>query len=380
MTKRDPYDVLEVSKGADDNEIKKAYYRLAKEHHPDKNPDRHEEATEKFKEIQEAYEVLKDPNKRSNYDRFGWNGVDNSGFGFNQGGGGFGFGSFEDIVEEIFGNSGGIFGDIFGSRTGRRGGPRPGNDLRKDVEISLEDAVSGKEMQVEFPSLKICDSCHGSGAKEGSSPQTCPTCEGQGQVRQGGGFFTTVYTCPRCHGEGKIISDPCEKCDGQGRVPFKSKLSIKVPTGAMDGLILRYSSAGEVGIKGGPPGDLHVVVHVREHPIFKRNDDNLIYEMPVHFAQAALGAEIEIPIIGGSDNLTIPAGTQTGKVFIVRGKGVPHLRGRGSGDLLVKVNVEVPKGLSDKEENLLREFAKLRGEKVAPHDKSIFDKVKNAFT
>ncbi len=380
MAKKDPYDVLGVSKDADENEIKKAYYRLAKEHHPDKNPDRHEEATEKFKEIQEAYEILKDPNKRSNYDRFGWSGVDSQGFGFNQGSG-FGFGSFEDIVDEIFGNSGGsIFGDLFGSRSSRRGGSRPGNDLRKDIEITLEDAVRGKEMQIEFPSLKVCDSCNGSGAKEGSSPQTCPTCGGQGQVRQGGGFFTTVYTCPRCRGEGRIISDPCETCGGQGRVNYKSKLSIKVPPGAMDGLVLRYSGAGEAGIKGGPSGDLHVVVHVKEHPIFKRSDDNLIYEASIPFTQATLGAEIDIPIIGDSDKLEIPAGTQTGKVFIIRGKGVPHLRGRGNGDLLVKVNVEVPKDLSEKEENLLREFAKLRGEKVAQRERSIFDKVKDAFT
>lgn len=380
MAKKDPYDVLEVSKDADESEIKKAYYRLAKEHHPDKNPDRHEEATEKFKEIQEAYEVLKDPNKRANYDRFGWNGVDNSGFGFNSGGSGFGFGSFEDIVEEIFGSSGGIFGDIFGSRTRRKGGPRPGNDLRKDIEITLEDAVNGKEMVIEFPSLKVCDSCNGTGAKSGSSPQTCPTCGGQGQVRQGGGFFTTVYTCPRCQGEGVIVSDPCDTCNGNGRIQHKTKLSINIPAGAMDGLILRYSGAGEAGIKGGPPGDLHVVVHVKAHHIFQRQDDNLIYETTIAFTQAALGAEIDIPIIGGSDNLTIPSGTQNGKVFMVRGKGVPHLRGRGNGDLFVKVNVEVPKDLSEKEEHLLRELAKLRNEKVASPDKSLFEKVKNVFT
>jgi molecular chaperone DnaJ len=295
VAKKDPYDVLEVSKGADENEIKKAYYRLAKEHHPDKNPDRHEEATEKFKEIQEAYEVLKDPNKRANYDRFGWNGVDGSGFGSNTGRG-FGFGSFEDIVEEMFGSNGGIFGDIFGTRTRRKGGPRPGNDLRQDVEITLEDAVDGKEMLIEFPSVKVCDSCQGSGAKSGSSPEKCPTCGGQGQVRQGGGFFTTVYTCPRCNGEGVIISDPCDTCNGHGRMPYKSKLSIKVPTGAMDGLVLRYTNAGEAGIKGGPFGDLHVVVHVREHPIFQRNDDNLIYETSVAFTQATLGAEIDVPV------------------------------------------------------------------------------------
>jgi len=383
VPKNDPYEVLEVSKDADENEIKKAYYRLAKEHHPDKNPDRRYEATEKFKEIQEAYEVLKDPNKRANYDRFGWNGVDGNGFGFGgTGGTGFGgFGSFEDIVEEIFGSSGGVFGDIFGTRSQRRSGPRPGNDLRKDIEITLEDAVNGKDLKIEVPTLKVCESCRGSGAKSGSAPTTCPTCRGQGQVRQGGGFFTTVYTCPRCHGEGVIISDPCDACNGQGRVPHKSMLSINVPQGAMDGLVFRYSGAGEAGIKGGPPGDLHIVVHVKQHPIFQRQDDDLICEVRIAFTQASLGAEIDIPIIGGVDKLNIPVGTQNGKVFVLKDKGVPHLRGkRGNGNLLVKISIETPTDLSDKEEDLLREFAKLRDEKVYPADKSLFEKVKNAFT
>jgi molecular chaperone DnaJ len=383
VPKNDPYEVLEVSKDADENEIKKAYYRLAKEHHPDKNPDRRDEATEKFKEIQEAYEVLKDPNKRANYDRFGWNGVDGNGFGFGgTGGTGFGgFGSFEDIVEEIFGSSGGVFGDIFGARSQRRSGPRPGNDLRKDIEITLEDAVNGKNLKIEVPTLKVCESCRGSGAKSGSAPTTCPTCRGQGQVRQGGGFFTTVYTCPRCHGEGVIISDPCDACNGQGRVPHKSMLSINVPQGAMDGLVLRYTGAGEAGIKGGPPGDLHIVVHVKQHPIFQRQDDDLICEVRIAFTQASLGAEIDIPIIGGVDKLNIPVGTQNGKVFVLKDKGVPHLRGkRGNGNLLVRISIETPTDLSDKEEDLLREFAKLRDEKVYPADKSLFEKVKNAFT
>jgi len=381
VPKKDPYEVLEVGKDADENEIKKAYYRLAKEHHPDKNPDRHEEATEKFKEIQEAYEVLKDPNKRANYDRFGWSGVDSSGFGFNTGTGFGGFGSFEDIVEEIFGSSGGIFGDIFGTRSQRKSGPKQGNDLRKDIEITLEDAVNGKDLKIEVPILKVCDSCRGSGAKSGTAPATCPTCRGQGQVRQGGGFFTTVYTCPRCHGEGVIITDPCEECNGHGRVPHKSTLSISVPQGAMDGLVLRYSGAGEAGIKGGPPGDLHIVVHVKQHPTFQREEDDLICEVNIAFTQASLGAEIDIPIIGGSDKLNVPSGTQNGKIFTLKGKGVPHLRGkRGNGDLLVKVNVETPTHLSEKEENLLRELAKLRNEKVHPADKGLFEKVKNVFT
>lgn len=378
MAKKDPYEVLGVSRDADENEIKRAYYRLAKEHHPDKNPDRREEATEKFKEIQEAYEVLKDPHKRSNYDRFGWSGVEGNIFG--SGSSGFGFGSFEDIVNDLFG-SGSIFDDIFGTRTTRRSGPKRGNDLRKDIEISLEDAVYGKEMTIEVPTMKVCEACRGSGTRSGSAPTICPTCNGQGQVHQRSGFFVTSYTCPRCHGEGVVVTDPCPICNTQGRVPHTSKLSITIPQGAMDGLVLRYSGAGEVGIKGGSPGDLHVVVHVKPHKIFQRRDDDLICEVNIAFTQAVLGAEIDIPVIGGSDKLTIPPGTQSGKVFVLKGKGVPHLRGRrGNGDLLVKVNVEVPTKLSEKEESLIRELAKIRGEKVNTENKSLFDKVKSAFT
>ena len=379
MAKKDPYETLGVDKSADESEIKKAYYKLAKEHHPDKNPDNREESTERFKEVQEAYEVLKDPSKRSNYDRFGWNGVD--GNTFNTGGGGFGFGSFEDIVNDLFSGSGSIFDDIFGTRSSRRAGPRQGNDLRKDIEITLEDAVNGDETTIEVPTMKICESCRGSGTKSGSAPSTCSTCNGQGQVHQRTGFFYTSYTCPRCQGEGVIIKDPCEVCNTQGRVPHSSKLSITIPQGAMDGLVLRYSGAGEVGVKGGTPGDLHIVIHVKPHKIFQRREDDLICEADIAFTQATLGAEIDIPIIGGSDKLEIPAGTQNGKVFVLKGKGIPHLRGRrGNGDQLVKVNVETPTKLTEKEENLIRELAKLRGEKVNAESKSLFDKVKNVFT
>ena len=377
VAKRDPYEVLGVGRSADEQKIKQSYYRLAKEHHPDKNPDNKEEATEKFKEIQEAYEVLKDPQKRARYDQFGWDGLEGTGF---SPGAGFGFGSFEDIVEEIFGSHG-IFDDFFGTRTRRRAGPRPGSDLRQDVEVTLEDVVNGKEMTIEVPTLRVCSSCHGSGARAGSSPQTCPLCGGRGQIQQRSGFFITNRTCPRCSGEGVIIFDPCDTCNGQGRVPYTSKLSINIPPGAQEGLVLRYSGAGEAGTKGGPPGDLHIVIHVEEHPTFQRRGDDLICELPIAFTQAALGAEVEVPIISGKAKLNIPPGTQSGKIFSLRGRGVPHLRGRrGTGDQLVRIIVEMPTKLTAKEESLIRELAEIRGERVAPPDKGFFEKVKDAFT
>ena len=376
MGKRDPYEVLGVNRNSDEKEIKQAYYRLAKEHHPDKNPDRKEEATEKFKEIQEAYEILKDPQRKARYDQFGWDGI--QGTGFNTGG--FGFGSFEDIVEEIFGSNS-IFDDLFGTRTRRRSGPRPGNDLRYDIEVTLEDVVNGKETIIEVPTLKVCDSCRGSGARSGTSGTTCTMCGGKGQISQRAGFFVTSQTCPRCRGEGIIITDPCNECNGQGRVPHTQKLSITIPQGSTDGLVLRLDGRGEAGVKGGPSGDLHIVIHVREHPVFQRHGDDLICETSIAFTQAALGAEIDIPVIGGTDKFSIPPGTQSGTVFSIRDKGVPHLRGRrGSGDLLVKVDVQIPEKLSDKEEDLIRELAKIRGEKVTPQGKGLFEKVRNAFS
>ena len=375
--KRDAYEVLEISRDAGEDEIKRAYYRLAKEYHPDKNPENREEATEKFKEIQAAYEALKDPQNRARYDQFGWDGL--SGTEFGPGAGGFGFGSFEDIVEDLFGG-GGIFGDFFGTGTRRRAGPRQGSDLREDVQITLEDAVNGKEITIEVPTLKVCPDCQGSGAKPGSSPQTCPLCGGRGQIQQLAGFFVTRTTCPRCSGEGVIISDPCETCNGQTRLPHTSKLSINIPPGASNGLVLRYPGAGEAGIKGGPPGDLHVVVYVEEHSIFQRRGDDLVCEVTIAFTQAALGAEIEVPIIGGKAKMNIPPGTQNGKVFSLRDRGVPHLRGRGTGDQFVRINIEVPTKLTAREEDLIRKLAEVRDEKVALPHKGIFDKVKDALS
>ena len=379
MPKRDAYEILGIGKNADEKEIKQAYYKLAKEHHPDKNPNNKEEATEKFKEIQSAYEVLKEPQSREKYDQFGWDGMDGA-WGFDPRNAGFGFGSFEDIVEEIFGRHS-IFDDFLGGRTRRRSSARSGDDLRRDVEITLEEAVSGKKMTIEVPTLQVCSTCHGSGANPGSSPRTCPTCSGRGQVQQRAGFFITSRPCPTCRGEGVVISDPCDTCRGQGRVPRISELLIEILPGAYDGLILRYSGAGEAGIKGGPPGDLHIVIHVREHPIFQRHGDDLICEVNIAYTQAALGAEIDIPIINGKATMNIPSGTQSGKVFSLRGKGVPHLRGRrGAGDQLVRIIVDVPTKLTSREEDLLREVAKIRGEKVALPEKGFFKKVKETFT
>ena len=377
MAKRDAYETLGVSRDADDQEIKQAYYRLAKEHHPDKNPDNKEEATEKFKEIQAAYEALKDPQSRARYSQFGWEGVDRTG-GFGPGAG-FGFGSFEDIVEEIFGSHS-VFDDFFGGGRRRRSGPRQGNDLRQDIEITLEDAVNGKEMTIQVPTLRTCSSCHGSGAKSGTAPQTCPQCGGRGQIQQRSGFFVTSRTCPRCGGAGAIITDPCDTCRGQGRLPYTSELKINIPPGANDGLILRYSGAGEAGIKGGPPGDLHVVVHVEDHPVFQRRGDDLICETTIAFTQATLGARIEVPTIRGKAEMTIPPGTQSGKVFSLRGMGVPHLRGRGTGDQFVRVIVEIPTRLTSEEEDIIRKLAEARGEEIAPPDKGFFEKVKDAFS
>ena len=377
MAKRDAYEVLGTKRDASDQEIKQAYYRLAKEHHPDKNPDNREEATEKFKEIQAAYEALKDPDSRARYNQFGWDGMDGA-RGFSPGAD-FGFGSFEDIVEEIFGG-GSVFGDFFGGRPRRRGGPRPGNDLRQDIEITLEHAVSGREINIEVPTLKVCPTCHGNGSQAGSSPETCSQCGGRGQIQQRSGFFITSRTCHRCGGEGVIITDPCDRCRGQGRVSHTSRLAINIPPGAQDGLILRYSGAGEAGIKGGPPGDLHIVVHVKEHPVFQRRNDDLVCETNIAFTQATLGADIEVPIIDGKVKLAIPPGTQSGKVFCLRGNGVPHLRGRGNGDQFVRVIVETPTKLTPQEESLLRELAESRNEEVTAPDKGFFEKVKDAFS
>ncbi len=370
MAKRDYYEVLGVSKDVDAAELKKAYRRVAMKFHPDRNPD-DPSAEEKFKEANEAYEILSDENKRASYDRFGHAGVDGqSGMG---GSGGFGGGSFSDIF-------GDVFGDIFGGSRGGRGGPARGSDLRYNLELNLEDAVKGTSVQIKVPTLVSCKSCDGSGAKAGSKPVTCTTCGGHGQVRMQQGFFSVQQTCPTCRGRGTIIADPCRSCNGQGRVEETKTLQVKVPAGVDTGDRIRLSGEGEAGDAGGPPGDLYVQVHVREHAIFKRDGADLYCEVPIDFVDAALGGELEVPTLDGRVKLKVPAETQTGKLFKLRGKGVTPVRGGGVGDLLCRVVVETPVNLTGKQKELLKEFQNtMKGGKYSPKQSSWFDGVKKFF-
>ncbi|PKM46161.1 MAG: molecular chaperone DnaJ [Gammaproteobacteria bacterium HGW-Gammaproteobacteria-1] len=374
MSKRDYYEVLGVAKNATEAEIKKAFKRLAMKHHPDRNPD-DKASEEKFKEAKEAYEILSDAQKRAAYDQFGHAGVD-PGAG---GGGGYGPGgaSFSDIF-------GDVFGDIFGGAGGARGGARAyrGSDLRYNLDLSLEEAVMGTTVKIRVPTLVECDECGGSGAKKGTSPQTCPTCQGHGQVRMQQGFFSLQQACPRCHGSGKIISDPCGKCHGQGRIQEQKTLSVKVPAGVDEGDRIRLGGEGEAGLHGGPAGDLYVQIHVREHPIFTRDENNLACEVPISFVTAALGGELDVPTLGGRVKLKIPAETQSGKLFRLRGKGVKSVRGGEVGDLICRVVVETPVNLSGRQKELLQEFeASLNGTstKHSPKATSWLDGVKKFF-
>jgi molecular chaperone DnaJ len=367
MAKRDYYEVLGVEKGTDAAELKKAYRRVAMKFHPDRNPD-DPKAEEKFKEANEAYEVLSDDQKRAAYDRFGHAGVEGQG---GMGGGGSNF-------SDIFGD---VFGDIFGGGGGgRRGGPARGSDLRYNLELKLEEAVKGTTTQIKVPTLVSCKTCSGSGAKAGSKPITCTTCGGHGQVRMQQGFFSVQQTCPNCRGRGTIISDPCKSCHGQGRVEETKTLSVKVPAGVDTGDRIRLSGEGEAGEAGGPPGDLYVQVHVREHEIFKREGADLYCEVPIDFVDAALGGELEVPTLDGRVKLKVPPETQTGKLFKLRGKGVTPVRGGGVGDLLCRVVVETPVNLTNKQKEMLRDFqASMKGGKYSPKQSSWLDGVKKFF-
>lgn len=373
MSKRDYYEILGVARNAPDAEIKKAYRRLAMKHHPDRNPD--DIAAEgSFKEAKEAYEVLTDPQKRSAYDHFGHAGVDPS----MAGGGGFqgNAGGFADIF-------GDVFGDIFGG--GRRAGGRQvfrGADLRYNLELELEDAVRGTEVHIRVPKLERCEPCEGSGAKPGTSATSCPTCGGHGQVRMQQGFFSIQQTCPNCRGAGKIVTNPCPECQGQGRVRQAKTLLVKVPAGVDEGDQIRLSGEGEAGENGGPPGDLYVQIRLKPHAIFKREEDDLYCEMPISFATAALGGEVEIPTLDGRAALKIPAETQSDKMFRLRGKGVKNVRTAEIGDLFCKITVETPVKLTKRQKELLQEFdASLQegGSRHSPREQSWVDKVKSFF-
>ena len=348
MSKRDYYEVLNVSKNASEAEIKKAFKRLAMKHHPDRNAD-DASAEEKFKEAKEAYDVLSDAQKRAAYDQFGHAGVDPSAAG-----GGFGGGaSFSDIF-------GDVFGDIFSGGGGGRSGQRVyrGADLRYNLDLTLEQAVRGTSVNIRIPSHDVCDECGGSGAKKGTTPTTCTTCGGHGQVRMQQGFFSLQQTCPRCHGNGQMISDPCGKCHGKGKIEKQKTLSVKVPAGVDTGDRIRLGGEGEVGENGGPSGDLFVHMNVRPHPIFERDGNDLYCEVPISLVTASLGGELQVPTLEGRVNLKVPAESQTGKMFRIRGKGVNSVRGHSTGDLLCRIVVETPVNLTKKQKELLKEFDK----------------------
>lgn len=377
--KRDYYEILGIDKGASDADIKRAYRKLAKQYHPDLNPG-DKEAEAKFKEVNEAYEILSDPQKKARYDQFGHAGTDpNAGFGGFEGGGfgDFDFGGIGDIFETFFG--GGGFG---GRSTKTRNGPQKGADIKYAMEISFEEAAFGVEKEISINRSENCTTCGGVGSKPGTSPSTCKHCNGTGQIQYKQstpfGQFVNIKTCDVCRGEGKIITDPCPTCGGKGKVRKSVKIKINVPAGIDDGQTISLRGEGEQGVKGGPAGDLYISIKVRTHPLFQRQGNDVICEIPITFVQAALGAEIEVPTLDGKVKYNVPEGTQTGTVFRLRSKGVPFIRGNGRGDQYVKVNVEVPKKLNEKQRETLREFAELLGDDVHEQRKSFFDKMKDA--
>lgn len=382
MSKRDYYEVLGVSKTATQDELKKAYRKLARKYHPDLNKD-NPEAEEKFKECNEAYDVLSDEQKRAQYDQFGHAAFENGGMGGGPGGfggfggaGGFGGSGMEDIFDMFFGGQ--------GSRGGRsNAGPQRGSDLRFDLEISFEEAAFGVEKEINLYRDEQCEHCHGDGAEPGSKVETCPECHGSGYVRftQNTMFGQMVNErpCSRCHGEGKIISEPCKKCRGKGTEKKNKKLKVKIPAGVNDGSRLRVAGEGEVGAKGGPSGDLYVYIYVRPHKYFERDGTTVMCEVPISIVQATLGAEIKVPTLDGQVTMRIPEGTQPGKVLRLKGKGIPSLRGGGRGDQLVRIKVVVPTKLNDKQKDALRKFEDVCGDAINPEEKSFLKKIKDFF-
>ena len=382
MSKRDYYEVLGVSKTATQDELKKAYRKLARKYHPDLNKD-NEEAAEKFKECNEAYSVLSDDQKRAQYDQFGHAAFENGGMG---GGGGFGgaggFGGFggsgmEDIFDMFFGGQGGRGGNR------AKSGPQRGADLRFDLEITFEEAAFGLEKEINLYRDETCDHCHGEGAEPGSKVESCPECNGSGYVRftQNTMFGQMVNErpCSRCKGEGKIISEPCKECRGKGTVKRNKKLKVKIPAGVDNGSRLRVSGEGEAGAKGGPSGDLYVYLYVKPHKFFERDGTTVLCEVPINIVQATLGADIKVPTLDGQVTMKVPEGTQPGKILRLKGKGIPSLRGGGRGDQLVRIKVVVPTKLSDKQKDALRKFADISKDNINPEEKSFMDKVKDFF-
>lgn len=377
-TQRDYYEILGVDRGASAEEIKRAYRKLAVKYHPDKNPG-DSEAEERFKELGEAYDVLMDPDKRAAYDRYGHAAFSQGGFG---GGGGGGFHDPFDLFREVFGGgggSGGIFDHFFGGQQGSDGRQR-GSDLRYDIQITLEEAAEGVEKEIEIRKLSACGDCDGSGAQRGSKTVTCNVCRGRGQVVVSRGFFQVAQTCPNCHGTGRVIEKPCRSCSGEGRVEKTSRIKLRVPAGIEHGARLRSAGNGEAGLRGGTSGDLYVVVHIKEHPIFERDGADLHCDVPIPFHVAALGGEIHVPTLKGAINLKIPAGTQGGAVFRVRGQGLPSMHGGGKGDLFTRVQVEVPTRLNSEQRKKLQEFAELCGEDNTPLHRSFYEKLKDFFS
>ncbi len=374
VSKRDYYEVLGIPRTASEDEIKKAFRKLARKYHPDVNRDNPKEAEEKFKEINEAYEILSSAERRAQYDQYGHAAFDGQGGG---GAGGFGFGGaggFSDIFDMFFGQSG------FG---GRQAGPEKGSDLRYDLEINFEQAAFGMETEVQIPRTENCTTCHGTGAAPGTHPETCPQCKGSGQVQYAQntpfGRMVNVKACDRCQGEGKIVHTPCKECNGRGKIRAKRKIKIKIPAGVDNGSRLRVAHEGEAGLRGGPPGDLYVYIFVKPHKLFTREGSEVICEVPISFVQAALGDEIEVPTLDGKVKMKIPEGIQSGTVLRLKDKGIPYLRGQGRGDQHVKVKVLTPQKLTERQREILNDFAKSCGENVNPEQKTFFKKVKDAF-
>jgi molecular chaperone DnaJ len=367
--KRDYYEVLGVQKNVNPQDLKSAFRKVALQYHPDRNPG-NQEAEEKFKEASEAYEVLSDPERRARYDRFG-HAAAGGGAGFE------GFGGFQGVnINDIFGD---IFGEIFGGGRGRGRGAGRGADLRYNLEISFEEAAFGCRPKVPIPRPKKCETCSGSGSKSGMPPKPCTTCGGAGEVRFTQGFFAVSRTCSDCNGTGAVIPDPCGKCRGSGKVPSEEVIEVNIPAGVDNGTRVRLTGMGEPGDRGAQAGDLYVTVIVREHPLFQREDYEVFCEVPISFTQAALGAKIDVPTLDGKVKMTIPSGTQSGKVFRLKSKGIPHLHSQQRGDQHVRVIIETPTDLSAKQRELLEKFAELSGEESHPQSKSFFAKVKELF-